>query len=400
MSQCTSTDNIHQRLRPLLLSVLPSPDNTRLLKACLSSGLEASNAWEDWLNRVGNPKSWLERDYSGLKGLLPFIQHALTKNRIELSEEFRTYLRVSTLREELRSEIYRNIAGEVLSTLQSAGLQVIALKGAALSETVYDHPNIRHNHAIDLLLHESDLPAAVEALKSLPFVPSPQQSRAHAQHQNFIHETGLPLTLHSRLFFLPYYDADQGGVWDRAESAYVGEVKTLVCCAADNLVHVCGHASYSRSRSNLRWVCDAFYILKRRPSIDWNIVVQEARNHHLVIPLKAILEYLAKELQVEIPEYVLTELSKIPLGEDSADCEAVLAIATMGISPFRALSRLSGSWRAKLLIAKFMLFPPKNYVRWRYGVSHPMLTPLVYIYRPCRFLFRRILRVSGLRQPQ
>ncbi len=387
-----------RRFHPFLRALLPPPEHTLLLGTCLTPGARAEQAWRHWVARVGDPKAYLERDEAGLKGLLPFLEHALAANCIDPGNEFLTYLRVSTLREALRSDIYRTVVAEVVSALQRAGLPLIVLKGAALSETVYERPNIRHNHAIDLLMRESDFTAAIDVVSRLAFKRTTPSRRHSAAHQAFVHETGLPLVLHQRPFFLPYYHADDSGLWERAVQASIGGAPTRVLSRADALVHVCGHASYSRSRSNLRWVCDALFLAQRHPRPDWRVLVDEIEARHLVMPLTVMLDYLNREFGAEIPAQVLDALAARPVDDDPAAHEAALVCATLGTSPIKAFNRLQGNWSDRARLLRFLLTPPRGYLRWRYGINQPLAAPLVYAYRPLKFLVRRVARTLGSRQ--
>lgn len=386
------------QLRGILPLILPRRDHTLLLRACLAVDQQARQAWEAWLKLVGDPKSAFERDQSGLKGLLPFIQHSLNKNQLDVDEQFRTYLRVSILREELRSDIYRTILRDVLSTLHSTDIREIVLKGAALSETVYDHPNVRHNHAIDILLRDAELSDAARVLRRLHVKENEDGGPKRLHHREFVHETGLPIVLHTQLFLLPYYQADLERLWQRAKACDFGGEKSLVLSSADNLLHVLGHASYSRSRFNLRWACDAYLILARTPDIDWDLVLRDASKYHINMPLLMMLEYLSKELHAKVPAEVLRKLAAMQISKGSLAHEAVFAGALMGAgSPIKVLRRLKSDIRTTIRLGRFILFPSRVYLQWRYGISNPALISVLYVYRPVKYLMWRIFRAFRIR---
>jgi hypothetical protein len=51
---------------------------------------------------------------------------------------------------------------------------------------------------------------------------------------------------------------------------------------------------------------------------------------------------------------------------------------------------MEGGWRSRLTVARWMLFPSPSLLRANYGVSHAWQIPLYYLYRPLRFLTRRL----------
>lgn len=373
-------------LRDVLVSMLPSPRQSLLLKACLGPKALAPAAWRDWLAEVRDPKSVFETDAAGLRGLLPFIGYCLDVNEIEVSNEFRVYLQISSVREELRSNIYRQILTDTLSALRVAGCDVIALRAAALSETIYDKPSIRHNHAIELLVDPSQIQSAVDALAQLPFKRK-EQRRAWQRHSHaFMHRSGLPVVLHTRLLLLPYHQVDLNEIWHDAGPATLSGIETKVLSQVDGLVNICAHASSSPGRGNLRWVCDAALTVRRYPGMNWDRVAERAQQLRLVLPLWAMFEYLARQVHTPIPEPVLTGLSRAAARADRVSREAATVGAVLGAaSPADAIRRLRGNRRAQMLFVRFFLLPSRTYMAWRYGLERRWLLPFGYLYRLMKF---------------
>ncbi len=366
--------------------MLPSPQQSLLLQGCLGTKQVAATAWSDWLSQVRDPRSVFEKDLTGLKGLLPFIRHSLETNGIKVSDEFRVYLQVSSVREELRSNIYRKILAGTLLALRSAHCDVIALRAAALSETVYEKESIRHNHAIELLVQPSHMQNAVNALRQLPFQRQEHQRAWQRDLHPYIHETGLPLVLHTRLLLLPYYPVNLSETWTSSRQAILSGVETKILSPSETLVHICGHASYSRSRANLRWVCDAVLTLRHYPDMNWNRVLEQAQQYRLTLPLWIMLEYLARRLHAPIPEEVLAELSCAAAGMDRISREAAIVGTMLGAtSPSSAIRGLRGNPRAQMLFIRLFLLPSRTYMCWRYGIEHRWLLPFAHLYRLMKF---------------
>jgi len=156
----------------VLSVLLPTEEQSWLLQACLWSGQRGERAWAKWSEVIGDATNCLREDTEGVKGLLPLLFHSLQHKDVTIDKEFNTYLRTAYLRDELRSKAYSEICRNVASTLNTAGISVVLLKGAALAETIYPLPVLRHSHFLDILINDNDLSRTVALLPSLGFIPS------------------------------------------------------------------------------------------------------------------------------------------------------------------------------------------------------------------------------------
>jgi len=291
----------------VLSAVLPTWEQTLLLRACLQSGESAREAWEAWQLQARNGRNGLEQTRA-VGSLRTLFLSALHRNGVAADKPFLTSLRVAHLREEARTKIYRRICGDVLSTLRTEKIQAILLKGAALAETVYASPVLRHCHDIDILLMDDDLRRTVTALSKQEFTPFEEEPNPVIDHMKLVHKSGLPLELHSRLFRSPLYNEISADLWTRSQEQAIADVPAHILSPADNLLHVCVHAFYSEIRQSLRWVCDSWFIIDRYPNLEWDILLDSVRRSDLALPVSIILGYLAQELDAAIPTTFLDRL--------------------------------------------------------------------------------------------
>lgn len=374
-----------------LRNTLPTHPQSLLLAACLREPPFASVAWRDFVAVVGDPKRFFELNGTGLKGLLPFVESRLAENGIDAGRSFHTYARVALVREALRSRIYQEILGGVLSAFDRNAVSSVLLKGGAVSATVYPQPSRRHNHAIDLWVAAEAMSRATSALEAVQFVrevPGP----GAVSHRRFRHSSGLELALHSKPFYLPHFDLPLEEVVGRSQSIGMGEISARVLSPEDCLVHVLGHSVYSRSRPNLRWVCDAYYLIQNNPKLAWNVVVETATRAGLALPIVVPLRWLRDNLSVPIPEQILDELVRRGRS-DGIQVEGIYsALLHTSASPRKALGWTRGSWRTVLGFIGFCVAPSPRYMRWRYNAPRWKL-PYLYVSRPLRFAARRLRRV-------
>src|SRR6185503_17493571 len=273
--------------RAVLSAILPTPDETLLLRACLQSGDAARSAWDAWCERVGEPRAVLGEGDPARRRLLPLVLAALERSDLTAAPPLRTKLRAAYLHERLRSRTVRSLCGAVIGVLRDHGVAAVVVGGAALAETAYAEPALRHCHDVDILVRSDEPSRAADLLGPQGFTRLP--SRGHVGGVTLEHATGLPVVLHGTPFQIPYYRQPFDDVWTRGRTEMVADVPARLPCPADQLVHVCGHASYSPSRASLQWACDAWGIIERAARIDWHLVLDVAVVARLAVPLLAML---------------------------------------------------------------------------------------------------------------
>ncbi|MGH8545840.1 MAG: nucleotidyltransferase domain-containing protein [Gammaproteobacteria bacterium] len=366
---------------------MPTPEDTLLLRACLNSGKPGKQACEAWLKQHAELQNGLRSDAA--KAFLPLFLLAVQNHGIETDTAVLTVLRTAALREELRTNTYNGICRDVFSTLLDNGIPTIVLAGAALADTVYSDPALRHSHDIDILIPDEEIGRAGSLLPSLGF-EAVEPSQSGLRHWKFRHACGLPLELHSRLFQIPCYSPPLAAVWSRSQSLFIAGVSTRTLAPADNLLYLCGHASYSSSRHSLRWVSDAWFILDRHRELDWDLLLDCASRSHLALPLSVMLGYLAEHLDAPIPATFLKRLDAVASQTDAAGWEAALwgtLPSTRG--DLKRLIWATPNWRARVHVIKWLLIPSPHYLRWAEQMRHAWLLPLYYLYRPLRYIGRR-----------
>ncbi|MGA2399051.1 MAG: nucleotidyltransferase family protein [Steroidobacteraceae bacterium] len=382
-----------------LLRLMPSREQGLLLAACLRRGDAAARAWLGFVAEVRDVKVYFETNQTGLKGLLPFVEASLAANGIDGGKAFQTYARVARVREDLRSRIYAEILEAVLTALDAAGISTVLLKAGAVSATVYPQPSTRHNHAIDLLVDAEQMAAASVVLSNAQFTPGPAAPGA-AFHRDFRHSTGLALGLHSQLLYLPHFEMPLDEVRARAHVIQIGGRSVAVLSPEDTLVHLCGHATYSRSRANLRWACDAYYLLQR--DLNWPLITATASRSRLALPMRVLLGWVNEALAAPLPAEWLTDLHRRGDSVDPVTAEGIYAaLLHSTLSRGRAFRAFDTSRKAQFGFLKFSAFPSQRYVSWRHSVDQGWLLPFYYLDRPRRLALRAVAgaarRLTGQR---
>jgi len=374
-------------LEAALQTLLPSETEEQLLTACIADGPKAVRAWSTFIALAGDAKVYFERNDSGLKGLLPFVESRLAANAIDAGKAFHTYARVALVREELRTSIVTDTLADLLHAAGQRRIPLTLLKGAALSATAYPKPSTRHVHAIDILVDPEDWRAMRDLLPTLRFQPEAAGPDA-AHHQNYKHWTGLALGLHLRAFYLPYFELPLGEAAARARHVEIKGSTVRVLSPEDNLVHICGHAAYARSRTNLRWACDAAWLIKQNPDLNWAVVIDTADQAGTLPALAVQINWLAGTV-CSVPKSCLAELQlrgrHVPPSMREAFFAALLHTTQ---SRRKTLAAFADDRREQLRFLMFSLLPSARYMRWKHNAHTALKLALCYADRPRRFALR------------
>ncbi len=378
--------------------VRPDRLRTLLLRACLCPPDAAAAAWRDFQALAGDLKQFFETDLTGLKGLLPVIYGAARRNDFTLEKELQSYLRVATVREELRSTVIREIHADILTASTGADIPVIALRGGALADTVYESPVERHCHALHLLVHPDALTAAGEALRGCGFVPARLPEAAPGARQGFRHTDGLPLVVHTALYDVPVYHHDAAALWSASLPAEIAGVPVRIPSPTHHLIYILTAAFHERTRGHLRWACDAKLLIDGNPGIDWPEFSRIVRDSRLDLPVDTMLRYLTECLDAPVPEHVLTTFDTSPRWTNRKAIEAALSGAVGGVTTFREIWRdRMRSRQGHRTLLRFLFLPSSDFLLYRFGPRAKPLVPICYIHRPAVYVTQRLFwRISGL----
>jgi hypothetical protein len=309
-----------------LTAVLPAPATTELLRACLHESASVQD-WSAWRPRSGGLHAVLG-EQEGLRELMPLLHYAQGHRRADFERRDLTLLRMAAGYEELRYRTVLSVAARALDALRGAGFETLVTRGVALSETAYPGPGLRHCHDLDLLVRPEHLEGAGAILTSIGWLHAPAQRPQPLQGVavTFVHPSGFPLQLHTRLLARSYYDLPSDGVLARAHGFSVGGALARRPSPTDMLIDVCVTAICRGRPTSVKWVADAWFTLLEQPSIDWSLLTRLARQGGLALPLATSLTYLANELAAPIPPAPLADLVEIVGREDALAIDDALAL--------------------------------------------------------------------------
>lgn len=288
----------------------PSRSQHLLLVAALSEPEAAIRAWQAW-----QAEETFETTDRGSKRLMPLVYNNL-KPVVSVAgtmSDLRGYYQHIRLTNKLL--LFK--LEEVLALLETHLIPALVLKGAALTTQVYRDPGLRPMIDLDVAVPRDCAHRIVDVLseggwayecgRPLPPAAGFDQIRT----LRFENDDGVELDLHFALFpealdwpaVLPF--------WADAVPLQVGRQSALTLSATDHLLHVLVHGNRAhRTMPPIRWVADAVWLLRSEAAIDWQRLIERARNLDCQHSLSAALRYLVDRHAVCVPGWVMFELGK------------------------------------------------------------------------------------------
>jgi hypothetical protein len=308
---------------------LPSETDELLIRAAVEQTPSGVDAWRRWRERVPLDDA---RHEAAL--LLPAVYRNLSRLGADDPEMGR--LKGLYRFAWSRNQLIFATGAKAIRALEEAGIDTLALKGAALSMLAYEDRGARQMVDFDLLVPRERVLEAIAALGGSGFHPHeafPDPERRVPVHHStaFVHERGQEIDLH---WYALWQSSPDHDFWEAAVPIEFEGVATRTLCPSDQLLQVCAHgAEWTPSRS-LRWVADALVLLRARGgAIDWDRVGDQATKRRITATALEALRYLRATYGAEVPDELLELLRavRIPVREAVARRAARSPVSQRGI---------------------------------------------------------------------
>jgi hypothetical protein len=294
--------------------LIPNPNQKLLLDAVLLRGDDAVRAWKAW--RAANEPEASER---ASRRLLPVAYRNLRE--AGLSDVELAPLRDAYEKSRAENEQKLRTARRVVEAFVAAGIDVLVLKGGALTRFYSGDLGLRPMRDVDVLVPPGHTKRAVVTLSSLGYEPAGigvsclwRYARHHSPGWPFVAPDAPDVDLHwNALHESRQPDADDD-FWQAATALDFQGVVVRALNATDQLLHVCVHGLQREPQANLRWIVDAIAILRQHAEpIDWHRLLAQVRRRRLVLQSRYCLEYLTAAFAAPIPPQALVEIRHAPV---------------------------------------------------------------------------------------
>jgi hypothetical protein len=198
--------------------------------------------------------------------------------------------------------------------LESKGIDVLFIKGAAMMLSSYPHPDMRAINDVDILVPFSAARDAIAALRAAgwqPRVPDVEQLVAIRHAAEFTGPEGRRLDLHWHAL-LERCDEDSDTVFRIGARAVIrGDTSVRVASPESLLLMACVYGPCTPARPPLRWLADIATLAKT--GVDWDQVIAATRRLQLAPAVRSAIEFVSTQIGVRLPGGVMERVQAIPV---------------------------------------------------------------------------------------
>lgn len=280
----------------------------------------------------------------------------------------------------------------LLDAFAEAKIQVLVLKGAALSPLLYPEPGLRAFGDMDLLIHRDNLAAAQGVMERAGFRIS------HDRHEGFstqflkslnyvsVERLGVAVDLHWHLFAPMYYRRriPLELFWTHPMPCTPGPRNMMTLAPMPQLLYLCAHAGLHHARLRLVWLYDIARLLERYGGeIDWDEFVRAAEALELASATAQILQRAGDWWGAVVPVEPLARLKRT---KSRRAARLVYAMVTSPNPEARVFSDVfyQEGLRNKMTYAVQLLLPSREYMQSRHPNEPATRLPLRYVERVWR----------------
>lgn len=179
-----------------------------------------------------------------------------------------------------RGIILQEYFDKINSVFKENSINVIALKGIYLNESLYNDIGLRQLSDIDLLINEENGIRCLDLLTNLGFHKTNDgRTEFHINNSEFVHylpmvNNGVSVELHIKLhkktetYYIP-----TKMLWENAVSVNISKTKALALCLNDLIIHICIHMDKHFREGHIQFTCfsDLANLLEKyNESMNWN----------------------------------------------------------------------------------------------------------------------------------
>ena len=355
--------------------------DTRQAFDLLCQLLNVGTGRDDLIRLAGKltPQDWQALLKVGSQNGVPPLLHYRLRDT-GLPEPVRESLHNAYLNATARNMVMLHHAGSILQALKQHGIGVIPLKGLYLAEAVYPDIGLRTFSDLDLLVHRSDLAAALQTMQEIGYRLTswydPADPNHDIKHLPPLEKEGWPLVeMHwSILEEDAPFPVDVDSIWQRAVPAHIAGADVLAMDVSDLILHLAIHNTYQHKlRAGLRSLYDiALIIHQQTDQIDWEGLAKRAAEWKMERVLWLTLCLVRDLLGTEIHQAILQQLEPQPPNlyvlEEARRQMALLETDTPLTPDLAALSQTRGLLpRLKLIWSR--IFLPRRIIARVYNVD-------------------------------
>ncbi|HEY7292967.1 MAG TPA: nucleotidyltransferase family protein [Vicinamibacterales bacterium] len=271
----------------------------------------------------------------------------------------------------------------LLQHLASAGVDVLVIKGAALSALLYDEPHVRERCDVDLLVRRDQLDAAEAVILGRGYARQIEPDSVVASGQRHYAPPSPAediVDLHWRaanpLAFERVLDFDV--VWPRRIPVPTLGPAAATLSIPDALLFACVHrVAHHADSAERRWLDDIDRLVRRLSEADRTQLVEEARRTKTCSVCARSLELAQSSFDTPVDGLV----PALRAANAGSEPSAAFIGGTQAFASIVASDLRESGWATRVALVRDHLLPPMSYMRARYPRWPAMFLPLAYAVR-------------------
>jgi len=278
---------------------------------------------------------------------------------------------------------------DALERFSAAGIPAAPLKGAALTEWIYEDAGVRPMKDLDILVPPHEAARAVDILLQAGYRRMVIELRPgfdrEFRGELELHAAGqIPysLELHWRLIDMHWVDrhVDYESLWRRARPAAWRGVPAYRLGPEDWLLHQSAHAVYKHRRTDLLDLCDVDRLVRKSdPPPDWDRLLRIGQGCRWLAGLAQVLGQARAMLDTPIPPSFLSQATAYTPPQPERWLAKAWLSGGLPDSAFPFLDWLTlPDLGARLRFARAYLFPSQDFLRYCY--PHAAGWPVLALY--------------------
>ena len=260
----------------------------------------------------------------------------------------------------------------ILTVLRNEHIPVILLKGAYLEEVIYGSLGLRTMADIDILVKKEDLARSQRVLLQAGYLSG---------------DSPFPVDMHWNIdLSIAHLHIDIEHIWERAHSTVIHGIEVLELSAEDLLLHLCLHLSFHHSFQFVvvRTLCDIREVIQHygTSQIRWEQLEKQAKEWGMTNSV-----YLTFALAKDMLDAPICDDFLERIRPDNFDPQIkILAIEHMlgdavqevSLSPYFWELWSPGTFKEKMILLRYLLFPPAEFISQKYPASFRSFRNYVY----------------------
>lgn len=277
-----------------------------------------------------------------------------------------------------------------LQLMSDVGIHPVLIKGTPLSHTLYPTSGLRPRCDTDLLIAEKDIDQTAELMRQLGYeslydakvelfssqMTFVRRDKLKAGHAYDIHWriNNRDRSFSDELNYSRLFSSGMKIPQLSPHAITMGHVDSLLLAC----FHRAGHFSHSGER--LIWLYDIHLLMNALDENEFDLFFQNAQQLSILTICSDAILTAQDWFNTSLTESRLKRLKTLPESEASTvylETGRQAGIKNHALLELKGLSSLRDKFR--YLIQK--MFPPVNYMLWRYNTNRKYLLPFLYLYR-------------------